>query len=69
MLHKNPIDVENELAHKMLGEAVNNIEIKDVLRDISSVLITHVLMPLRLKLKEVKQFSELPKEYQELLGN
>lgn len=69
MLHNNPIEVENALSYKMLEEAAANTVIKQTLREISLVLISNVLTPIRQKLKEVKQFSDLPKEYQEMLEN
>ncbi|HVE44758.1 MAG TPA: hypothetical protein VNC84_06460 [Gammaproteobacteria bacterium] len=69
MLHRNLIEVENKLAYNMLEEAVTNADVKRALREISLVLISNVLMPIRQKLSEVRQFSDLPKEYREMLEN
>ncbi len=69
MLRKNYIEIENELAHKMLKEATTNNDIKKVLLEISVVLIAKVLTPIRQALTETKQFSDLSKPYQEMLEN
>ncbi len=69
MLHKNPITTENELAQKMLEEAVNNKKIKRALIEISTILISQTLEPIKKELESVTQFSALPKEFREMLEN
>lgn len=69
MQHKDPIQIENELAYKMLKEAANNKDIKKTLSDISLPLIDKVIKPLREEINKTQDYSKLPKEYQEALEN
>lgn len=69
MLRKDFIEIENHLAYEMLEESLINPNIKQALKDISSLLLFNVLTPIREKLIKVGQFSELPIEYQEIIKN
>lgn len=69
MLHINFVEIENHLAYEMLTQILINPNIKQALNDISLVLISNILTPIREKLVTVERFSDLPDEYQEIIKN
>ena len=63
------IETESTLGYKMMAETVGDQKIKQALREISAVLMTHVLTPIRQALNTVTQVSDLPKPLQTLVAH
>src|SRR3990167_7769471 len=69
MQHINPIEIENKLALKMLKIAAVDNNVKNILKEIASVLVANVLLPINQMINKLNCISELPEMHCRLLEN